>query len=117
MSDIPALFMETLIGDEVNDTFTTVAQELVQGVENIQILYGLDNTGNDGIADIYMKANDGAMDWDNVVTVRLSMRMRSINSVYNEDLTFAKFEGINGTDGADRFMRQDLSTTVRIRNR
>jgi len=111
---VPALFREriTLTGSTVG----TAAEELVQGVENMQVLYGLDNAGNDGLADVYLKANHASMNWANVVTVRLVLRMRSVNPVYNNDFDHPEFEGIDDTDVSDRFMRQVISTTIQIRN-
>ena len=73
----------------------------MQGVENMQITYGLDNASGDGIADIYMAANDAAMNWDNVVSVRVALRMRSVYPVYNNDEAFDTFMGVAGTGGAD----------------
>lgn len=113
---IPALFREFMVLNTSTTTTTTQAEELVQGVENMQILYGLDNSFNDGLADIYLKANDAAMNWDNVVSVRLFLRMRSINPVYSGNETYSTFRGIAGTGGADRFMRHVVSTTVQLRN-
>lgn len=115
-STVPALHRERLLLNTSTDSVYTAAEELVQGVENMQILYGLDNAFNDGIADMYVKANSGLMNWNNVVSVRLSLRMRSIFSVYNENVDFPEFDGVTGTDGSDRFMRQTVTTTIQIRN-
>lgn len=111
---VPALFRERMYLDESSSTIDTIAEELVQGVENMQILYGVDTDGN-GTANIYETAEDVA-DWDSVVTVRLMLRMRSVNPVYNQDVDYPEFEGVADTDGSDRFMRQTVSTTIRIRN-
>jgi hypothetical protein len=42
--------------------------------------------------------------------------MRSILPVYNESVAFGVFEGVTGTNGSDRFMRQDVSTIITLRN-
>jgi type IV pilus assembly protein PilW len=97
-------------------TMTTQAQELVQGVENMQITYGIDPAG-DGVIDRYMtgtSANIG--NWNQVVAVRISLRMRSLSPVYNVDTPYGVFGDTTGTDGSDRFMRQTVSTTIKIRN-
>ena len=93
----------------------TTAEELVEGVENMQILYGLDNSNGDGIADIYKKA-DSVADWNNVVTVRLTVRMRSVYPVYNKAVAYDAFEGVTGTSGSDAYMRQVISSTITLRN-
>lgn len=111
---IPALYRERL--GVVGDDMATWSEELVQGVENMQITYGLDNALSDGIADIYMAANDAAMNWANVVSLRVALRMRSIYPVYNADEEYGEFMGVADTDGADRFMRQTVITTISLRN-
>lgn len=111
---VPALFRERMYVDESTSTIDTVAEELVQGVENMQILYGVDTDSN-GTANRYDTGED-VTDWNNVVTVRLMLRMRSVNPVYNQDVAYPEFEGVADTDGSDRFMRQTVSTTIRIRN-
>lgn len=114
--DIPALFRESMYVDTATSTIKTREEELAQGVEYMQVLYGLDNVGDNSTADIYVKANSALMDWSKVVTVRIALRMRSLYPVYNENVDFDKFEGLDGSDGSDRYMRQLLGTTIRIRN-
>ncbi|HTR01533.1 MAG TPA: PilW family protein [Candidatus Acidoferrum sp.] len=115
-STIPALYRDRLTYS--GTAATTVEEELVQGVENMQILYGVDTqpAGNlDGLADQYYKAN-AVPSWANVVSVRISLRMRSLYPVYNSNTAYPVFEGVTGTDGSDRYMRQYAATTIRIRN-
>jgi hypothetical protein len=64
-----------------------------------------------------MDADNGSMDWDAVVSVRLNLRLRSMFTVYNENVAFGEFMGIDDTDGSDRFMRQIVGTTIQLRNR
>ncbi len=110
---IPALFRQILALS--GSSAATTREELVQGVELMQILYGLDTTDN-GVANLYVKANHASMNWKRVVSVRLFLRMRSINPVYNSNETYPAFMGISGTGGSDRFMRQIVTTTIQIRN-
>ncbi len=117
---VPALFRERMLLNTTTSDLYTAAEELVQGIENMQILYGLDNSGSNGIADIYVQADNVLVNttanWQKVVTVRLILRMRSVNPVYNENVDYPVFEGVTGTNGSDRFMRQTVSTTIQIRN-
>jgi type IV pilus assembly protein PilW len=118
---VPALFRERMLVNTSTSTIYTAAEELVQGVENMQIVYGVNEDGDaDAIADKYLKAGAGGLttaeDWKDVVTVRLMLRMRSVNPVYNENVAYPEFEGVPGTDGSDRFMRQNVTTTIQIRN-
>ena len=112
--DIPALYRERLVYSD--DKVSTTAQELLQGVENLQILYGVDTLNNDGRADSYMKANDPAIDWSAVVTVRIALRLRSIHPVYPSEESYGTFQDIVGSDGSDRYLRKNVTMTLRLRN-
>ena len=90
-------------------------EELVQGVENIQILYGLDVSG-DGFANRYIDADDvPSVDWDDVVTVRVHILFRSFAEVTQSPQTF-RFVGTDYTP-ADRFLRQEFISTIELRNK
>jgi len=58
-------------------------QELVSGVETLQILYGVDTDGSNA-ADDYIPADEVA-DWDTVVSVRFSVMTRSPSDVLDEE--------------------------------
>ncbi len=91
----PALFRS------VND----VDVELVEGVEDMQILYGED-TDNNQTANRYVAADAAGLNMDNVVSVRITLTLRTI-----EDGLAAVVA--NG----DRRIRRTYTTTVTIRNR
>jgi len=116
-NDVPALYRLSLGFDNTTSAISLTPEELVQGVEIMQISYGIDLVDDDGLADQYIDADDASMNWDEVVSVRLNMRMRSVFPVYNENTPFGEFMGIDDTDGSDRYMRQIVSTTIKIRNR
>ena len=112
--DIPALYRERL--DYADGKVRTVAQELLQGVENLQILYGVDTLNNDGRADSYMKAHDAALNWDAVVSVRIALRVRSMPPVHPSEESYDTFQDVVGSDGSDRYLRKDVTTTLQLRN-
>ncbi|MEY4642230.1 MAG: hypothetical protein RLZZ227_2224 [Pseudomonadota bacterium] len=122
-SSVPALFRERMMLNTTTSTLYTAAEELVQGVENMQILYGID-TDADAVANLYVKGNNATwlvlpydpVKWKRVVTVRLMLRMRSLNPVYNENVAYPVFQDVAGTNGSDRFMRQNVTTTIQLRN-
>ncbi len=70
------LYRQLLVTDPTSNIPAPQSQELVEGIENLQILYGKDTTG-DRVADIYLKAGDvglqSAVDWGNVVAVRIGI--------------------------------------------
>jgi type IV pilus assembly protein PilW len=117
LNTVPALYARRLAATA--GATSSAAEELVAGVENMQVFYGID-TNSDSIADRYAKANstllNTAAKWKNVVSIRISLRMRSINPIYPKNVAYGAFENIAGTNGSDRFLRKDITTTVRIRN-
>lgn len=108
----PALFSREL--STVSGSQELVDEELAQGVENIQVLYGYDSSG-DGYVNHYLDADDvGAADWGNVVTVRMHLLFRSYAEVATESVAF-RFVGVDYIP-TDRFLRQEFITTVQMRN-
>jgi type IV pilus assembly protein PilW len=92
-------------------------QELVEGVESLQLLYGEDtDTANpDGVADRYVTANNVA-DWNNVVSVRVHLLMQSDRTdIVEGSQTFA-FNGANVTTNDGR-LRYPFVATISVRNR
>lgn len=93
---------------------TNDAEELVRGVENLQIEYGEDLDGN-WTADIYRSA-DAVADWGKVVSVRISLLMQSIeNNIASQPQSYT-FNGTTTTP-TDRRLRQAFTTVVALRNR
>jgi type IV pilus assembly protein PilW len=89
--------------------------EYLDGVEDLQLLYGEDVDGS-GIANYYVPA-DQVTDMENVISVRLAIVTRS----YEDNLTGGIKQsysvlGENRT-AADNRLRQVYSTTVTVRNR
>lgn len=101
-----------------------VAEELVDGIEDIDILYGVDTSAPepDGIADAYVRA-DAVANWAQVVSVRISaLAVGTDGNVATGAQTYA-FRDTNG-DGVpetqtapDRRLRQVFTATVALRNR
>lgn len=91
-----------------------LTEELISGVEDIQIRYGEDTTDN-GIPNRYVSASDVA-DWDNVVTVRLGFLTVGGNDGVIDDSQTITYNGINHVAADSRFYRA-FTTTVGIRNR
>ncbi|BCX88540.1 type IV pilus assembly protein PilW [Methylomarinovum tepidoasis] len=89
------------------------AQPLLQGVENIQITYGIDNNG-DGTADRYDRSTRVA-DWNQVVSVRISLLLQSEDNITTAPQPYT-FKGATVTP-ADRRLRRVFTTTVGLRNR
>ena len=110
--NVPALFRERLLASG-----GTQAEELVQGVENMQVLYGVDTDATpDGVANQYKAAGTvTSTEWPNVVSVRIALLMRSANEVASSPQTYW-YQDASHTPG-DRYLRREFATTVRLRNR
>lgn len=103
----PALFRRTVLGSGM------APQELVEGAEDLQVLYGEDTDG-DGIANRYVAANDVG-DMGNVVSVRASLLMRTEDGIASAPQTYV-YNGASHT-ADDRRVRRVFTTTVKLRNR
>jgi len=113
---VPALWRARVV--TVGSAATVRKEELLQGVENLQLLYGYD-TNNDNIPNFFAKANDatlvgGTWDWAKVVSVRVAVLLRSLAPVEASATTNNSFEGI--AVPTDRFARLRVFTTVQLKN-
>ncbi len=88
--------------------------ELVEGVESMQIYYGID-TDNDGMANSYVKANSAI--WQNVVSVRVNLLLRTIDDNITAKPLPYEFDGQQINNPPDKRMRRVFTSTIAIRNR
>ena len=113
-SAIPGLYWKTLSAAGLPDT-----EELVVGVEHLQIEYAVD-TGDDGTIDQYLDANtietDGTYEWNQVLAAHIWVLVRSdcpesglvnSNSYSMGDLVYTP---------NDNYRRQLYSSVVTLRN-
>lgn len=108
----PALFMgdgamSGTVGN-VNDI------ELVEGVEDMQIVYGEDTDG-DGNADVY-RAADLVSSMGDVKSIRISLLVRSAEDNVLDSAQTVTFNG-NSVGGNDRHLRRVYTFTSTLRNR
>lgn len=107
----PALFRERL--DPGN---TAGAVELAEGVENMQILYGVSG-GADRSADSYVTAAN-VTNWDQVVSVRMALLFRTGDRITDEaEARNFNLAGTQITTQTDRRSRVVGLSTAGIRNR
>ncbi len=90
------------------------AEEVVEGVENMQIQYGEDTNG-DLNADVYRGA-DAVADWNKVVSARVSLLMQTIDDNVASQPQPYTYNGATTTP-TDRRLRQVYSTVIALRNR
>lgn len=94
------------------------ADVLIEGVEQMQIEYGED-TNDDFNADQYVKAN-AVNNWENIVSVRISLVMINIDPGGNDSVAIGDgsytLEG-NELKPDDGQLRQVFTKTIALRNR
>lgn len=86
---------------------------LLDGIENMDIAYGIDS-GGDLTADKYVgEANVAAGEWDDVVSVRISLvSVSSADFLTDSSQTFT----FNGSSVTDKKIRRVFTGTVNLRN-
>jgi len=103
-------------------TASARAEELIEGAENMQILYGFSRAapaGDGQSVDNWLSADEiPAGGWPQVIALRLALSVRSTEAadLDDTDVTLA-LAGSNITAPGDGRIRQPFSTTVALRNR
>ncbi len=108
-SGIPSLF----VLDNTQNTGGNNPIALIEGVENLQIQYGID-TNADNVPEIYADAS-ATTNWSQVVSARITLLMRSIEESNAPSYTFTT-GGTTKTYTAGP-LRKEFVSTVQIRNR
>ncbi|WP_411728114.1 PilW family protein [Methyloglobulus sp.] len=94
------------------------AVALIEGIENMQVLYGED-TDNDATANRYVPVNNVA-NRANVVSIRISLLVRSIDdNLTSQRITVPLYNGAPFIPAAatDRRIRRVFTSTIAVRNR
>lgn len=97
----------------------SAAVELAQGVENLQVLYGVDTSPADvhQSADTYLAASSiSAANWDNVISARIHLLMRTLDDNMAEAAQTYRYVGADINAG-DRRIRKEFTALVTLRNR
>jgi type IV pilus assembly protein PilW len=117
---IPTLVRQELIGSAMTEV------PLVEGIELIDYRFGIDTTG-DGVADVYSANIVTATQWLQVVSVKVTMLVRSpnINIEYDDstkqydlvgDGVSAIYKCTNSPAPACNYKRKIFSQTIQVRN-
>jgi type IV pilus assembly protein PilW len=118
-----SLYRRTFDGDKPGTgTDDGVEQELIEGVENLQVRFGLDTTTEpDGVIDGSYVAASAVGDWSRVIAVRMSLLTHG-PAAAEADVTLpatGKVADVTVTypTTGTRFDRRVFSTTVAVRNK
>lgn len=100
------------------NTTTMSTTPLVEGIENMQIDYGIDATGNDGAPDGPYVTSPALTEWSNVMALQVHLLARNNESSagYQDSKTYQL--GLSGTSTAtnDNFKRRLFSQLIRVVN-
>ncbi len=92
--------------------------ELLQGVEDLQVFYGIDSDGDQDV-DSFLDAGS-VTDWSQVASVRVSMLVNSVEDAADSLASYrfspASSTSITPTNSADRLMRQEFTASLTARN-
>ena len=103
---VPSLFRNDLIG--------AGSVALVEGIEDMQILYGEDPDGDK--TPNYYVASSSVATWENVVSVKVSFLVTSLDDNLTKRPVAYTYNGITTTP-TDNRLRRVFSATIGIRNR
>ncbi|WP_455201814.1 PilW family protein [Kaarinaea lacus] len=97
---VPSLFRMTM-----GNAGSMTPEELVDGIEDMQLLYGEDSD-DDGTPNRYVNSTL-VTDWNNVISIRVELQIRSIEDNVAAELTAY----------GDHRLRRTFTTSIAIRNR
>lgn len=127
--DVPSLFRLVPTGASATET----AEELVEGVEDLQVTYGVDTTpSRDGVVDLI--GGEGYVDADTVnsasvpganisekfgrvVSVRVSLLMRTAEDRIAPEPQSYEYNGGSAITADDRRVRKVFTHVIKVRNR
>jgi len=116
-ADVPMLSRRVLSYNPATNSMEFTTEDLAEGVEDLQLLFGYDSTGN-GEVDTYKDQAAIAGNWPNVESVEVFMLVRSATRdvQYTDVKTYQL--GAAGTVGPmnDNFRRLISHTSVSLRN-
>jgi type IV pilus assembly protein PilW len=124
-SGLPSLFRYSSglpISVQTPNLVSSNLEELVEGIETMQLLYGEDVTGDDN-PNRYVSAHQ-VSDWNAIVSVRVGLLMMSPNAATDQDQSealgnaYTLLDGIEFTHAIDDLtLRYALNNTIKLRNR
>jgi type IV pilus assembly protein PilW len=112
----PSLFRAGLAVTASGSNYILEAEEIINGVDSLQVTYGLDTNG-DFIVDSYVAAGAG-VDWTQVRAVRVALLARSPEEFLpTADTATYRLAGTTVDPVNDRRQRRVFQTTIALRNR
>jgi type IV pilus assembly protein PilW len=115
---VPTLKKTQLTKNPDDGTFSWTTSALVEGIEQFHVEYGLDTSG-DGAVDSYVAAPSTVADWMNVMTVKIWLLARNLET--SPDYTDGKTYTLGAASPTDYtpgqgYRRHVYSSLIRINN-
>ena len=95
----------------------------MEGIENIQVLFGEDTdaddegTNGDGTANRYVYSDASGLDMDRVVSLRIFLLARSLNDNLTTEPSPYYFVDPVAITPTDKRLRKVFTTTITLRNK
>lgn len=121
--DQPSVEEKNSVGDVIpalycSGSASSSRQMVAQGIENIQILYGID-TNADGTVDQYQNTANvtTASNWPNVLSIKIALLVKSLEPVLQapEQHSYTLLDNVVNTN--DRYQRSVYTEVIHLRNR
>jgi len=117
-ASVPTLKKIQLTKDPTSNAFTWVTSSLVEGIEQFHVEYGIDSSG-DGSVDSYTAAPSTVADWRNVMTVKVWLLARNLETTpdFTDTKTYTLGNAVpeNYTPGLG-YKRHVYSSLIRMHN-
>ncbi len=97
------------------DNTRATADELIEGIENMQLTYGIDTDAVGGTPNYYVTADGIGLNAQNIVSVHISLLVSSSAEVAQQPVAYS-FNNQSIMPN-DRRLRKVFSTTISLRNR
>ena len=89
---------------------------LVNGIQNIQFMYGVD-ANEDGLIDKYVNATDmAAAEWSSVTSIKVGILVRSLEPILDKDTPQTYTVLDKSMTFTDRYTRSVYNTVIQLRN-
>jgi len=105
-----------MVGPDLTGACDSADAHTEAGIENMQILYGIDN-GQDGVVDYYTDGTniDSKGDWSKIIEVKISLLARSeLDNNFTDSKTYTL--GDETVSKSDHYHRSLISSTSFIHN-
>lgn len=99
----------------------SAAQPLVEGIDSLQVLYGIDDAGGTSRSPTRYVSADNVPDWNDVLAIRIAVLANSVSTLtpapQNRNYVLLDAAPLAAADlGNDNRARQIFSTTIQLKN-